>query len=97
MRYASDLNVTFLINFYFFFQYWHLNRIKFKVDCDGVVWLISNPLTGFLFGHLKPDEVNYRLWRFVGKDIIKRTVCEGHGGGHRTHSSTSNGDFIFNS
>ncbi|KAJ8678875.1 hypothetical protein QAD02_014662 [Eretmocerus hayati] len=52
------------------------NDIKVDHEEDQNVWVLSNRLPMYLYGHMKKDEVNFRILRASVKEAVKNTVCD---------------------
>lgn len=47
-----------------------------KVDKNGILWVLTDKFSLFLFKELNYKEVNFRIFDVPVKDIVKGTVCD---------------------
>ncbi|XP_015591221.1 protein yellow isoform X2 [Cephus cinctus] len=52
------------------------NDIKVDHEDDPSVWILSNRLPMYLYGHLDSRNVNYRIFKANIKEAIRNTVCD---------------------
>ncbi|XP_033223828.1 protein yellow-like isoform X2 [Belonocnema kinseyi] len=52
------------------------NDIRTDHEINQSVWILSDKLPMYLYGYLKSDEVNFRIFRASVKDAVRNTVCD---------------------
>ncbi|XP_051161772.1 protein yellow-like isoform X2 [Leptopilina boulardi] len=52
------------------------NDVRMDHEINQSVWILSDRLPMYLYGHLKSDDINFRIFRAYVKDAVRNTVCD---------------------